>query len=243
MLAQGPAKKLIIYVNEQEHWQNEPIHEAILHFLHKHGCAGATVTKAVAGFGARGQYHTAKLLQVRENLPMRIEVIESEQKIDSLLPWIYEMVTDGLIEVQDTEVIKCANRQAEQEQTHKPHVKLEGQAKMLRIYIDEDDRWESEPLYEAVVKKLRMMDIAGATVYQGVMGYGAQQRMRKSGFLGIKHNLPFMITVVDSEEKIRRAIAALEEMVDEGLIVMSDVEVIKYVRSYPESGVVDTPEA
>jgi len=236
MLTQGPAKKLIIYVNEQERWRNEPLYEAILHFLHDHGCAGATVTKAVAGFGARGQYHTAKLLQIRENLPMRIEVIESEQKVNSLLPWIYEMVTDGLIEVQDTEVIKCASRQAEQEQAHAQHIKLEGLAKMLRVYIDEDDKWEGEPLYEAIVKKLRMMDIAGATVYQGIMGYGAHQRMHKSGFLGIKHNLPLMITVVDSAEKIRRAIIALDEMVDEGLIVMSDVEVIKYVHSGPPRG-------
>ncbi len=234
MLTQGPAKKLIIYVNEQERWRGEPLYEAILHFLHDHGCAGATVTKAVAGFGAGRHYHTAKLLQLRENLPMRIEVIESEQKINSLLPWIYEMVTDGLIEVQDTEVIRCASRQPEQERERAPHVKLEGPAKMLRIYIDEDDKWEGEPLYEAIVKKLRMMDIAGATVYQGIMGYGAQQRMHKSGFLGIKHNLPLMITVVDSAEKIRRAIVALDEMVDEGLIVMSDVEVIKYVHSRPQ---------
>src|SRR5262249_27305606 len=149
-----------------------------------------------------------------------------------------------LMDVQDTEVIKCAGPSNQAEESHAmKHEKLEGQARMLRIYIGSDDRWEGAPLYEAIVKKLRMMDIAGATVYQGVMGYGAQQRMHKSGFLGIKHNLPFMITVVDSEEKIRRAIAALEEMVDEGLIVMSDVEVIKYVHSYPESGVVDAPEA
>lgn len=236
MLTQGPAKKLIIYVSEHDKWRAEPVHEAILHFLHSHGCAGATVTKAVAGFGAHGHYHRAKLFQLTENAPIRIEMIESEQKINALLPWLYEMVTDGLIEVQDTEVIKHASKQVEQEQAHTPHVKLEGHAKMLRIYIDEDDKWESEPLYEAIVKKLRMMDIAGATVYQGVMGYGAGHRMRKSGFLGVKHNLPLMITVVDSAEKIRRAIVALDEMVDEGLIVTSDVEVIKYVHSGPRGG-------
>jgi PII-like signaling protein len=89
---------------------------------------------------------------------------------------------------------------------------------------------------EAIAKKMLMMDIAGATVYQGIMGYGAQQRMHKSGFLGIKHNLPLMITVVDSAEKIRRAIAALDEMVDEGLIVMSDVEVIRYAHRHDETG-------
>jgi PII-like signaling protein len=236
MLTQGPAKKLIIYVSEHDRWHGEPLYEAILHFLHKHQCAGATVTKAVAGYGAHGQYHTAKLLRLTENLPMRVEMIESEQKINSLLPWIYEMVTEGLIEVQDTEVIKYTHKHAAELEQQQPHVKLEGRAKMLRIYIDEDDKWEGEPLYEAIVKKLRMMDLAGATVYQGIMGYGAQQRVHKSGFLGIKHNLPLMITVVNTPDKIRKAIVALDEMVDEGLIVMSDVEVIKYVHSRPEDG-------
>jgi PII-like signaling protein len=242
MLTPGPAKKLIVYVSQQAKWQHEPAYEAILRFLHSHGCAGATVTKALAGFGAQGHYHVTKLFHLRDDLPMRIEVIESEQKINALLPWIYEMVSDGLIEVQDTEVIKHASkRAAEQAQPHEPHVKLEGHAKMLRIYIDEDDKWEGEPLHEAIVKKLRMMDFAGATVFQGILGYGAQQRMHKSGFLGINHNLPLMITVVDSDEKIRRAIVALDEMVDEGLIVLSEVEVIKYVHSRPSGG--DTEQA
>ncbi|HZS07552.1 MAG TPA: DUF190 domain-containing protein [Blastocatellia bacterium] len=234
MLTQGPAKKLIIYANEQDQWQNKPVYEAILQFLHQHGCAGATVTKAVAGFGAHGHYHTASLLQLRENVPMRIEMIESEQKINSLLPWLCEMVTDGLIEVQDTEVIKHASKHApEPEQPRQPHVKLEGRARMLRIYIGEDDRWEGEPLHEAIVMKLRQMDVAGATVYRGVMGYGAQQRMHKSGFLGLSHDLPIMITVVDSEEKIRDVLPVLDEMVAEGLLVLSDVEVIKYAHTHP----------
>jgi PII-like signaling protein len=114
------------------------------------------------------------------------------------------------------------------------HEKLEGQAKMLRIYIGEDDRWEDEPLHEAIVKKLRMMDIAGATVYRGILGYGANQRMHKSGFLGLSHDLPLMITVVDSVEKIRRAVTVLDEMVDEGLLVLSDVEVIKYAHTHSQ---------
>jgi PII-like signaling protein len=234
MLMPGPAKKLIVYVSKQAKWQHEPVYEAILRFLHSHGCAGATVTRGLAGFGEQGHYHTAKLFQLRDDLPMRIEVVESEQKINALLPWIYEMVSGGLIEVQDTEIIKHASsRVTEEKQPHEQHIKLEGHAKMLRIYIDEDDKWEGEPLHEAIVKKLRMMDLAGATVFQGILGYGAQQRMHKSGFLGINHNLPLMITMVDTDEKIRRAIVALDEMVDEGMIVLSEVEVIKYVHSHP----------
>ncbi len=232
MLTQGPAKKLIIYVSEQARWRSEPVYEAVLRFLRQHGCAGATVTKAVAGFGSQGHYHTAKLFQLREDLPMRIEMVESERKINAVLPWIYEMVTDGLIEVQDTEVVKHSGSQPQPEEAREmAHEKLEGKAKMLRIYIGEDDRWEAEPLHEAIVKKLRMMDIAGATVYRGILGYGANQRMHKSGFLGLSHDLPLMITVVDLAEKIERAVAVLDEMVDEGLVVLSDVEVIKYVHA------------
>ncbi len=113
------------------------------------------------------------------------------------------------------------------------HTKVEGAAKMLRIYIGQDDKWEDKPLYQAIVMKLRQMDVAGATVYKGVMGYGAQQRMRKSGFLGLSHDLPIMITVVDTEEKIRTILPVLDEMVAEGLLVLSDVEVVKYAHTHP----------
>src|SRR6266542_2001538 len=105
------------------------------------------------------------------------------------------------------------------------HTKVEGAAKMLRIYIGQDDQWEGKPLYESIVMKLRQMDVAGATVYKGVMGYGAQQRMHKSGFLGLSRDLPIMVTVVDKEEKIRAVLPLLDEMVSEGLLVLSDVEV------------------
>jgi len=110
--------------------------------------------------------------------------------------------------------------------------KLEGKAKMLMIHIDDDDMWEGKPLYEAIVEKLRMMDLAGATGYRGLLGYGAKNRVHRSGFLGFS-NLPVMISVIDSEEKIRRALPVLEEMITEGLLAMTDVEVIKYTSGKP----------
>ena len=112
------------------------------------------------------------------------------------------------------------------------HEKLEGKAKMLRIHIGENDRWEGEPLYDAIVKRLRMMDVAGATVYRGLTSYGAQQRLhRKSGRLGLSTDLPVMVAVIDTDEKIQSVLPILDEMVDDGLIAISDVEIIKYTRS------------
>jgi PII-like signaling protein len=109
-------------------------------------------------------------------------------------------------------------------------MKLEGKAKLLRIHFGEDDEWKGKPLYRAIEEKCREMDIAGATVYRGVEGYGASTLIRRSHLLSISHDAPVMVSVVDSEEKIRKLIPVLDEMVDEGLIAMSDVEVIKYVH-------------
>src|SRR5438876_469593 len=213
MLQKGPAKKLVVYVNTLQHYKSQPVYEAIVEFAHHHGCAGATVTKAVSGYGRSGKVHEAHLFSITEDVPMRVEVVDSEQKIYALLPFIYEMVDKGLIEVQDTEVIKHTTHKVQAEETHvMKHEKLKGSAKLLRIYIGEDDRWEDEPLHEAIVKKLRMMDIAGATVYRGLMGFGAQARVHRSGFLGLSHDLPIMITIIDAEEKIRGVLPVLDEM-------------------------------
>ena len=109
-------------------------------------------------------------------------------------------------------------------------MKLAGKAKLLRIYFGEDDKWKGKPLYRAIVEKCRELDVAGATVYRGVEGYGASTLIRRSHLLSISHDAPVMVSIVDSEEKIRNLIPVLDEMVGEGLIAMSDVEVIKYVH-------------
>jgi PII-like signaling protein len=108
-------------------------------------------------------------------------------------------------------------------------MKLEGKAKMLRIHFGEDDKWQNKPLYEAIVMKCRELDIAGATVFRGIEGYGASTLIHKKHLLW-SSDAPIMVSVVDTEEKIRKLIPALDQMVDEGLIALSDVEVIRYVH-------------
>jgi uncharacterized protein len=108
-------------------------------------------------------------------------------------------------------------------------MRLEGKAKMLRIHFGEDDKWHDRPLYEAIVMKCRELDIAGATVFRGIEGYGASSLIHKQHFLR-SSDRPIMVSVVDTEEKIKTLIPALDEMVDDGLIAMSEVEVIRYVH-------------
>lgn len=108
-------------------------------------------------------------------------------------------------------------------------MRLEGKAKMLRIHFGEDDKWQDKPLYEAIVMKCRELDIAGATVFRGIEGYGASTLIHKQHLLR-SSDRPIMVSVVDTEEKIKTLIPALDVMVDEGLIAMSEVEVIRYVH-------------
>jgi PII-like signaling protein len=100
----------------------------------------------------------------------------------------------------------------------------------LRVFLGEADKWQDEPLYQAILNRLRMMDIAGATVYRGILGYGAKGHMHKPGLLPFSHDLPVMISVVDREDKVTEAAAAIESMMGDGLIVFSDVEMIRLVH-------------
>jgi uncharacterized protein len=108
-------------------------------------------------------------------------------------------------------------------------MRLEGKAKMLRIHFGEDDKWHGRPLYEAIVQKCRELDLAGATVLRGIEGYGASTLIRRPHLLR-SSDLPIMVTVIDAEDKVRKLLPALDEMVGEGLIAMSEVEVIRYVH-------------
>lgn len=108
-------------------------------------------------------------------------------------------------------------------------MRLEGTATMLRIHFGEDDRWHNKPLYQAIVEKCRQLDIAGATVFRGIEGYGASTLIHRSHLLW-SSDRPIMVSVVDTEQNIKKLLPALDEMVSEGLIAMSEVEVIKYVH-------------
>ena len=232
MLRKGMAKKVTIFVNEDTQHHLGSLCDAILTFLLHKGVAGATATRATAGFGAHQVMHTTKIEVLTEHLPVRIEFIESAEKIDELMPTLYDMVSDGIIEVQDTQVIKAANK--ERPSPKGPHAELKGAARLMRIYMGESDRWQGEPLHEAIVQRLRLRDIAGATVYRGILGYGAKGHTHKGGRFPFSHDLPIMISVVDTEEKLSRAMDEIEPMMQDGLIVFSDVEVIRLVRSRPD---------
>jgi len=238
MLKKGPAKKVTIFINEETQHHMSALHDSIMNFLLHKGVSGATATRAWAGFGSHQLLHTRKVEVLAEHLPIRIEFVDTPEKVDEVLPTLYEMVSDGLIEVQDTTVVKLARR-SPKPQPALPHERRHGPAKLLRVYLGEADRWHDAPLYDAIVKKLLMMDVAGATVYRGILGYGAKGHQHKASFFHTTRDLPIMISVIDTAEKIASAVAAIEEMLEDGLIVISDTEIVRLVRGSAEKEATD----
>ena len=107
-------------------------------------------------------------------------------------------------------------------------MRLEGEGKLLRIFIGESDRWQGRPLYQAIVQRLREEGIAGATVIRAIEGYGAKSHLHTARILRLAEDLPLVIEVVDRAENIQRVLPALDEMVTDGLVTLERVEVIAY---------------
>jgi PII-like signaling protein len=236
MLGPGPAKKVSIYVGEDQQYHNHALYAVILDYLFYRGVSGAGVVRGIAGFGADHKMHTARILRLTENLPVKIEFIESQEKVDEILPKLHEMVGTGLIEVQDTVVVRSALASSKEEpKTQLPPGKRSGKAKLMRIYIGENDRWRDKPLHKALVESLRANDIAGVTVYQGILGYGANRRIHQQTALNLSHDHPIMLSIVDTEEKLLAFVPVLDDMVKQGLVVLSDVDIIKYTHNIQDA--------
>jgi PII-like signaling protein len=233
MLTAGSAKKVSIYVGEDHKYHGQSLYSAILDFLFYRGISGANVVRGIAGFGADHHMHTMRIERLTENLPIKIEFIESLEKVEEVLPKLRGMVGSGLIEIQDTTVVKPSEAShKEVPQTSIPSLRREEKAKLMRIFVGENDKWRGKPLHKALVESLRANDIAGVTVYQGVLGYGANRRIHKETTLNLSHDRPMMLSVVDTEEKLRAYFPILDGMVQQGIVVLSDVDMIKYTHNY-----------
>lgn len=107
-------------------------------------------------------------------------------------------------------------------------MKIPQEGALLRIFIGEQDQWEGRPLYEVIVLRARELHLAGATVFKGVMGYGAQSRLHTAKVLRLSEDLPIVVEIVDARDKIDRLLPFIDEAVSNGLVTIERAEVIWY---------------
>ena len=110
-------------------------------------------------------------------------------------------------------------------------MRLEGEGKLLRLFIGESDTWHGKPLYQVIVERVRQEGLAGATVLRGIEGSGADSRIHTSRILRLSKDLPVVIEIVDTPEQIDRVVPILDEMVGEGMLTLERVQIVSYRSS------------
>jgi PII-like signaling protein len=110
-------------------------------------------------------------------------------------------------------------------------MKEQFQARMLRIHFGENDKWQGKPLHEAIVAKAQELGLGEAIVYRGIEGFGSSTRIHHSSHWTFSSDAPIMVSIIDTEAQIAKLVPHLDAMVEEGLIAISSVEVIRYSRS------------
>ncbi|MGP3961038.1 DUF190 domain-containing protein [Nonomuraea sp. 3N208] len=113
-------------------------------------------------------------------------------------------------------------------------MKLHGPALRLSVFIGESDQWHHRPLYHEIVHRAHAAGLAGASVLRGIEGYGASNHIHTTRILSLSEDLPVAVIIVDAEEKIRGFLPQLDELISEGLVILDEVEVIRYVGRSPE---------
>jgi PII-like signaling protein len=107
-------------------------------------------------------------------------------------------------------------------------MRLEGDGKLLRVFIGESDTWHGKPLYQAIVKRVREEGLAGATVVRGIEGFGASSHLHTARILRLSQDLPVVIEIADTEQNVERLLPLLDEIVSEGMLTLEKVHVIAY---------------
>ena len=114
-------------------------------------------------------------------------------------------------------------------------MKLPSEAELLRIFIGESDKYKGKPLFEVIVQLIRQRGMAGATVIRGMMGFGAHSRMHMAKILRLSEDLPIIIEIVDTPEKIQAILPELDTMIKEGLVTLEAINVIVYRHNSQET--------
>jgi hypothetical protein len=109
--------------------------------------------------------------------------------------------------------------------------RLDGDGKLVRIFIGESDTWQGKPLYQAIVRRAREEGLAGATVVRGIEGFGAKSHLHTSRILRLSEDLPLVVEIVDTDERIEALLPILDEMVGDGMVTVEKVRILAYRAS------------
>ena len=225
-----------------------PLYEWIVETAHHEGLQGATVLKGFFGLRPEGSVLEEHTWSISQELPVIVEVVDEPARIEALLATVEPVFREGVITLERAHVLLY--RAGSQRETPAPltgrniiattttsaaygvrTMKVPENGVLLRIFIGESDKepGRDRPLYEAIVRRAREAHLAGATVLRGPMGFGRHSRVHTAKLLELSTDLPVLIEIVDSEDKVDAFLPMVDELVTEGLVTLEAVRIVRYV--------------
>lgn len=241
----GEKVLLRLYMRSADHYHFAPTYERVVQQAAKHKLSGVTVLRGIMGFGSRGLISHSEFKLVGDS-PVIVECVDDGEKIKEFFHNITEkLLHHGLATLERAGVImyRSGEHKAPKQTVLLSGVKplstlpdiqevlnmhTDSTGVLLRIFIGESDRFEHQPLHEAIVKKARELGISGATVLQGSMGFGANSVIHNDRVLAMSSDLPIVIEMVDARGKIETLLPLLDNMVQDGMITMEEVRIVMY---------------
>lgn len=224
-----------------------PLYQWIVETAHRDGLQGATVLKGFYGLRPDGSVLEEHAWSVSQELPVIVEVVDAPRRIEALLAKVEPVFREGVITLERAHVLlyragdreptpSLAGRQilATTSTSAADGVRtmnVPERGVLLRIFIGESDKEPGgdRPLYEAIVRRAREAHLAGATVLRGPMGFGRHSRVHTAKLFELSTDLPIVIEIVDSEEKVDAFLPVVDELVTEGLVTLEAVRIVRYV--------------
>lgn len=243
----GEQVLLRIYLQTADRTPHMPTDERVLKAARAEGLAGATVLQGILGAGYHGLLRPSAWSIVR-HVPVIVEIVDCGDRIANFVTRTLDgLLIGGMLTLERAAVAFYRSRPAEGSGglnirlaaalrplstlppiAEGPHMKINENGVLLRVFIGESDRIDGKPLYEAIVEKVRALGLAGATVLRGTGGFGANSVVHRASLMDMSPDLPIVIEVVDAEDRIKTLLPHLETMVKEGMITMEYVVILAY---------------
>ncbi|MGE5192873.1 MAG: DUF190 domain-containing protein [Deltaproteobacteria bacterium] len=245
MSIRGEQVLLRAYLQSADRPPHSPTYERLVRAARSEGLAGATVLRGLVGVGSHGVIKRSAWSLV-EHVPIIVEIVDSGERIAAFVEeTLPKIMVGGMVTLERASVMMYRHRNRDVPNklslgallaplSTLPRIRPRGSMKinengvLLRIFIGASDKFEGKPLFEAIVQKVRELGLAGATVLRGSEGFGAHSVVHKATLLEMSTDLPAVVEIVDTEEKINLILPHLEKMVHEGMITMEYVVIILY---------------
>lgn len=249
---------LRVYLQNADRAPLAPTHQRIVAAARREGLAGATVLHGIMGAGYHGILQST-WWSLAEHVPVIVEIVDTADRIAAFVRGTLDgLMAGGMLTLERAAVIMYRRRPAgapaeasvERRRDFSlagavrplstipdiqpgPHMTINENGVLVRVFIGNSDRYEGKPLHEAIVQKVRDLGLAGATVLRGTEGFGAHSVVHKANLLEMSSDLPIVIEIVDAQDKIQLLLPHLESMVQEGMITMEHVAILMYRHGRP----------